>query len=222
VPTPVCPNGIVEAGEECDDGNTNFGDGCSANCKIERVKCDPPLDTAPLDCTLRDQCSQQFDICLNKTECGTALRCCYIRPNVPNTIFQHLLDPDCCAAAGGLQHDPFTFRDDCCVNGVDNPLIASDCCAFFSGTPGLCPVPLAAGESGTNDHLERLVVPAEITWIQIATFVVVLLIAVWLLVLTFRIYRKKRRAKRAARTTPEEGTPLLPKGRRVDLGGKWA
>lgn len=33
---PVCGNGIVESGEECDDGNTIDGDGCSSTCLIER------------------------------------------------------------------------------------------------------------------------------------------------------------------------------------------
>ncbi|TMB20585.1 MAG: DUF4215 domain-containing protein, partial [Deltaproteobacteria bacterium] len=32
---PVCGNGIVEGTEECDDGNTNSGDGCSATCQLE-------------------------------------------------------------------------------------------------------------------------------------------------------------------------------------------
>lgn len=38
-PTPTCPpvcgNGRVEEGEECDDGNTTGGDGCSAECRNE-------------------------------------------------------------------------------------------------------------------------------------------------------------------------------------------
>ncbi|HEY0477235.1 MAG TPA: TonB family protein [Kofleriaceae bacterium] len=33
-PAPVCGNGVVEAGEQCDDGNTAGGDGCSATCRI--------------------------------------------------------------------------------------------------------------------------------------------------------------------------------------------
>jgi cysteine-rich repeat protein len=32
---PVCGNGIVEGFEECDDGNTMGGDGCSSTCTIE-------------------------------------------------------------------------------------------------------------------------------------------------------------------------------------------
>jgi cysteine-rich repeat protein len=35
----VCGNGIVETGEQCDDGNTNNGDGCSSTCMFEQVAC---------------------------------------------------------------------------------------------------------------------------------------------------------------------------------------
>ncbi|MBU1130501.1 DUF4215 domain-containing protein [Patescibacteria group bacterium] len=34
-PEPICGNGQVEEGEECDDGNTDDGDGCSSVCMIE-------------------------------------------------------------------------------------------------------------------------------------------------------------------------------------------
>jgi cysteine-rich repeat protein len=35
-PTPaLCGNGIVEPGEQCDDGNTTDGDGCSSECRHE-------------------------------------------------------------------------------------------------------------------------------------------------------------------------------------------
>jgi len=37
----VCGNGIVESGEECDDGNTISGDGCSATCTLE-ISCVVP------------------------------------------------------------------------------------------------------------------------------------------------------------------------------------
>jgi TonB family protein len=32
---PVCGNGAVEAGEQCDDGNATNGDGCSSTCRTE-------------------------------------------------------------------------------------------------------------------------------------------------------------------------------------------
>ncbi len=34
---PICGNGILEAGEECDDGNNVDGDGCSSTCTTEAV-----------------------------------------------------------------------------------------------------------------------------------------------------------------------------------------
>jgi len=33
--TPVCGNNTVETGEQCDDGNTTAGDGCSGTCQVE-------------------------------------------------------------------------------------------------------------------------------------------------------------------------------------------
>lgn len=32
---PVCGNSMLETGEQCDDGNTNNGDGCDENCVVE-------------------------------------------------------------------------------------------------------------------------------------------------------------------------------------------
>ena len=39
---PVCGNGIIESGEECDDGNTVSGDGCSSSCLKEVTPPSPP------------------------------------------------------------------------------------------------------------------------------------------------------------------------------------
>jgi cysteine-rich repeat protein len=47
VAEPVCGNGSVEAGEQCDDGNTTSGDGCSATCRIEVRPPPPPATVAP-------------------------------------------------------------------------------------------------------------------------------------------------------------------------------
>lgn len=35
----ICGNGILEGGEQCDDGNAISGDGCSAGCRIEYPVC---------------------------------------------------------------------------------------------------------------------------------------------------------------------------------------
>jgi cysteine-rich repeat protein len=34
-PPPCCGDGHLDEGEECDDGNTADGDGCSATCTYE-------------------------------------------------------------------------------------------------------------------------------------------------------------------------------------------
>jgi hypothetical protein len=34
---PSCGNGFIESGEQCDDGNTNSADGCSATCQTESL-----------------------------------------------------------------------------------------------------------------------------------------------------------------------------------------
>ncbi|USN54679.1 MAG: hypothetical protein H6765_09385 [Candidatus Peribacteria bacterium] len=32
---PVCGNGVIEYGEECDDDNRSNGDGCNSYCELE-------------------------------------------------------------------------------------------------------------------------------------------------------------------------------------------
>ena len=56
----LCGNGVTDAGEECDDGNTSSGDGCSSTCQLEDGGggecgdgfCDPNEDaeSCPGDC----------------------------------------------------------------------------------------------------------------------------------------------------------------------------
>jgi cysteine-rich repeat protein len=36
----TCGNGVLESGEECDDGNTNGGEGCEADCTLSSFKID--------------------------------------------------------------------------------------------------------------------------------------------------------------------------------------
>ena len=39
-----CGNGVVERGEQCDDGNTTAGDGCDAACRVEPICGDGVID----------------------------------------------------------------------------------------------------------------------------------------------------------------------------------
>lgn len=51
LPADVCGNGIIDGGEQCDDGNTAAADGCSAGCTIEihAVPVAPPGGTAAVN-----------------------------------------------------------------------------------------------------------------------------------------------------------------------------
>jgi cysteine-rich repeat protein len=51
---PVCGNGTAEFGEQCDDGNTLSGDGCSSGCQLEN---EPPC--WPGICRRADVCGDQ-------------------------------------------------------------------------------------------------------------------------------------------------------------------
>jgi cysteine-rich repeat protein len=48
-----CGDGHIDPGEQCDDGNTRSGDGCSRFCQLE----DYPADAGPPDAALPDAAS---------------------------------------------------------------------------------------------------------------------------------------------------------------------
>jgi fibro-slime domain-containing protein len=48
----TCGNGSIEPGEDCDDGNTKDGDGCSSKCKVETgFTCTTVQQSDAVDCT---------------------------------------------------------------------------------------------------------------------------------------------------------------------------
>jgi cysteine-rich repeat protein len=99
-PTPVCGNGKLEAGEQCDDGNTKNGDGCSASCMIETSVCGNSKIEAGEECddgntTAGDGCS---------ASCQYEGHACVPRktPGVDNEAVEACvcgLDPFCCNVA---------------------------------------------------------------------------------------------------------------------------
>ena len=65
-PANSCGNGVLEAGEICDDGNTTNGDGCEASCRL----------TDGEECMMNDQCdSGQCDTTTNPGICEPAVGC---------------------------------------------------------------------------------------------------------------------------------------------------
>lgn len=70
---PLCGNGQVEQGEECDDGNTAPGDGCAMDCKVE--KCFGVVCKASDECHAVGICDPDSGNCSNPaatdgTGCG--------------------------------------------------------------------------------------------------------------------------------------------------------
>jgi cysteine-rich repeat protein len=54
---PVCGNGVLQTGEQCDDSNTTSGDGCSATCQVT-TECNDGVDNdsdGNIDCNIGDQ-----------------------------------------------------------------------------------------------------------------------------------------------------------------------
>jgi cysteine-rich repeat protein len=66
--SPVCGNGVVEAGEQCDDGNRVGGDACSAKCTIESI-CEAP-STKCLQCECH-KCGSAMNTCFNGSGVAT-------------------------------------------------------------------------------------------------------------------------------------------------------
>ncbi|MFH1801373.1 MAG: DUF4215 domain-containing protein [archaeon] len=110
---PVCGNGILEDGEECEDGNLIDDDGCDSECKIEKIF--PP-------------CPEGLELC----EDGTCSLDCYITNDGPagcnnNGICES--DEGCsCADCNGQQ--------DSCATGLICSLQDTACCKTTSD--GIC------------------------------------------------------------------------------------
>ena len=76
-PEGVCGNGIIEAGEECDDGNQFSGDGCSFQCLDEIVAeiCGNSVVEGDEDCDPPDNvvCSLTCRFIITPPECGNGI-----------------------------------------------------------------------------------------------------------------------------------------------------
>ncbi|MFC1789777.1 PKD domain-containing protein, partial [Patescibacteria group bacterium] len=66
---PYCGNSILDDGEDCDDGNTENGDGCSSDCTIE-LECE-----VDADCDDQLYCSGEETCIDNECVLGTTIVC---------------------------------------------------------------------------------------------------------------------------------------------------
>lgn len=60
----VCGDGLLEGEEECDDGNTEPGDGCSPDCRLERPSC-----ASDADCEDENECREEARCDLTILQC---------------------------------------------------------------------------------------------------------------------------------------------------------
>lgn len=73
VEEPTCPNGVVDTGEECDDGNNVDSDACSNQCTLNPVCGDGTVDTGE-ECD-GNTCSNGL-ACLPSCECPVVTASC--------------------------------------------------------------------------------------------------------------------------------------------------
>jgi len=144
---PACGDGVINAGEECDDGNHTAGDGCGAGCEDEdgQAECGNGLLEAGEECddgntTPVDGCS---DACEREFTCGDGT--C---ESATGETCQNC-QPDCCPNCGNGSIDPGEECDGANLNGASctgscydgGALACTPSCAYdFSVCTGSLPV----------------------------------------------------------------------------------
>jgi cysteine-rich repeat protein len=91
---PNCGNKIVEAGEDCDDQNTNDSDGCRSDCTWT--------------CTSDPDCGDDGDACNGKERCNLTTHTCSTSPPVDCRDGNACTDDSCNPSTGACTH---TYRD---------------------------------------------------------------------------------------------------------------
>src|SRR5215831_3729850 len=117
----TCGDGILQCNEQCDDGNTNDGDGCSHDCKIEcgdgvkqaNEKCDTAIPAGmpgacPTSCDDQNACTIDS---LNGTGCQQecvhgAITACQAGDGCCPSTCTAANDSDCMASCGNGVVDP--------------------------------------------------------------------------------------------------------------------
>ena len=142
----ICGDGALEAGEECDDGNTDSGDCCAADCTLESdgTACGDPTDTA---CDNPDTC--MLGVCvLNLEFDGTACG---------NPTDNGCDNPDTCAA-GVCQlnlEPPGWACDDLLYCTLDETCDGAGACG--GGTPNACDDGVACTDDSCDEGTDECV-----------------------------------------------------------------
>ena len=137
-PANSCGNGLLEAGETCDDGSTSPGDGCSSTCFVE-------AQPDGSDCTLGGNAACQSNVC-DATEtppscepassCGNGLLEGSEACDDGNTAVGDGCDPQCLLELGAGP----------CIDGAQ---CGSGVCNTMASIP-VCAVPVGCGNGVLN------------------------------------------------------------------------
>ncbi|HIF98382.1 MAG TPA: hypothetical protein EYQ54_15395, partial [Myxococcales bacterium] len=135
---PDCGDGVVEIGEECDDGNVLAGDCCSATCVFEAAgtSCDDgDACTAPDQCDAIGACTQSTPVvCDDSLFCNGAETCDIVlgcQPGTPPTVDDGVActDDSCDEVGGAVVHsaNASLCDDSLFCNGAETCDIVLDC-----------------------------------------------------------------------------------------------
>lgn len=105
---PLCGDGVIASDEGCDDGNTQAGDGCGANCSIESGYA---CNGEPSTCADIDECALDLDDCHANATCS----------NTPGSFT--------CTCVPGYSGDGVVacIDDDECTNGGNDCALNATC-----------------------------------------------------------------------------------------------
>lgn len=150
ISAPVCGNGVVEFGEQCDDGNTTAGDGCSFSCQLEGAACgngtlDPGEACDDGNILAGDGCSPSCQLetpllCGNGTiDPGEACDDGNVAAGDGCSSSCQLEGP-CPGGLPLITHDNGQGQtwQDCVPLGTYNGTQASNACAAYTGNLGSC------------------------------------------------------------------------------------
>jgi cysteine-rich repeat protein len=155
-PFMLCGNFIVEGSEECDDGNEDPDDGCSATCELEcgdgalsgTELCDPGIAAGESGACPTDETCTDVDPCTTGIVSGSGceVTCDFATTTAP-------IDDDECCPVG----QDATTDNDCdavCGNGVvEDPEVCDT--AITGGAFGECPAACDDGDFCTIDTLDN-------------------------------------------------------------------
>jgi len=157
---PLCGNGQINPGEECDDGNNSDADDCTNECLIAcgdgvvgpAEQCDTAIaagmpGSCPTECADTDVCTSDR---LVGMDCQQACE---------NPVITDFVDGDSCCPA---VVDNFAFNDLDCAPVCGNGLVEmGETCdtAISAGEVGACPSDCADTEACTVDEL---IVPPDV------------------------------------------------------------